>query len=69
MVFQKRQEIELLKTAALVTAVVNPEKVQKAFEDLQEKMFPFMEANRDRYIQEKMEIMDVIKDWTLRVRA
>lgn len=56
--WRKNQRIELLRTIATVTAVVNPEKAQAALRRLIEEMFPEVGAEREEAVDRAMEIME-----------
>lgn len=58
LVWQKTQRVELLKTIAVVTATVDPEKAQKSLNLLIEEMFPDRKVERDRAVANALEIME-----------
>lgn len=56
--WRKEQRVELLKTIAVVTAAVNPEKAQEALRKLIEEMFPEVAAERGKAVDRAMQIME-----------
>ena len=56
--WRKLERIELLRTIAVVTAQVNPEKAQQALQRLIEESFPEVARDRERSVDRAMEIMD-----------
>ena len=68
-VFRRRNQIELLKTMAIAAAMINPDKFNDIARDLQKEMFPEMEHERERYIRDRMALMNKMKDWTLGIKV
>jgi hypothetical protein len=60
--WRKQQRIDLLRTIALATAVVNPEKAASALNRLIEESFPEVAKDRERAVDRAMEIMEKEKD-------
>ncbi len=60
--WRKQQRIELLRTIAVCTATVNPEKASNALNKLIEEMFPEVAKDRARAVDRAMEIMEKEKD-------
>ena len=60
--FRKRQRIELLRTIAIVTASVNPERASQALHRLIEEMFPEHQIERAKAVERALEIMEREKD-------
>ena len=58
MAFRKKERIELLKTIAIVTATVNPEKAQQATQRLVEEMFPEHLIERAHAVERALELME-----------
>jgi len=58
LVWQKNQRIELLKTIAVVTATVSPERAQKSLNLLIEEMFPSQKLQRENAVDKALEIME-----------
>lgn len=56
--WRKNQRIELLRTIAVVTASVNPEKAQQALMRLIEETFPEHKIEREKAVERAMEIME-----------
>ena len=56
--WRKTQRIDLLRTIAVVTAAVNPDKAQNALQKLIEEMFPEVGAEREQAVDRAMEIME-----------
>lgn len=56
--YRKNQRIELLRTIAIVTASVNPEKANAALQRLIEEQFPEVAKDREKSIDKAMEIME-----------
>lgn len=56
--WRKRENIELLRTIAIVTASVNPEKAQQALQRLIEEMFPEVAKDRAHSVDKALEIME-----------
>jgi hypothetical protein len=56
--FKKQQRIELLRTIAVVTASVNPEKASQALARLVEEMFPEQKIEREKAVERALEIME-----------
>lgn len=46
--FKKRQQIEMLKTRAIIAATVNPEKAHEAFMEYMRALMPEYDAMRDK---------------------
>lgn len=62
MAWRKRERIDLLRTIAIVTATVNPEKAQSALSKLIEEMFPEIANDRTRAVDRALEIMEEEKN-------
>jgi hypothetical protein len=60
--WRKRQRIELLRTIAIVTATVNPERATQALHRLIEEMFPEHRIERERAVERALEIMEREKE-------
>ena len=60
--WKRRERIELLRTIAIVTAQVNPEKASQALSKLIEEMFPEHKIDREKAVDRAMEIMEREKD-------
>jgi hypothetical protein len=56
--WRKRQRIELLRTIAVVTATVNPERASQALHRLIEEQFPEHAIEREKAVERALEIMD-----------
>lgn len=56
--WRKQERIELLRTIAVVTSQVNPEKAQQALQRLIEESFPEVGKDRDRAVERAMDIME-----------
>ncbi len=56
--WRKRQRIELLRTIAIVTATVNPERATQALHRLIEEMFPEHRIEREKAVERALEIME-----------
>ena len=56
--WKKRQRIELLRTIAVVTAAVNPEKAAQALHRLIEETFPEQRIEREQAVERALEIME-----------
>ena len=56
--WRKQQRIELLRTIAVVTASVNPDKAQSALNKLIEEMFPEVGAEREQAVEKALQIME-----------
>lgn len=67
--WRKLERIELLRTIAVVTANVNPEKAQQALQRLIEEAFPEVAKNREGAVDRAMEIMEREKSKSYRVEA
>jgi predicted CoA-binding protein len=67
--WQKQQRIELLRTIAIVTASVNPDKAQQALSRLIEEMFPEHKIEREKSVERALEIMEAEKQKTYTVAA
>lgn len=57
--WRKRQRVDLLRTIAVVTAAVNPDKAAQALHRLIEEQFPEHRIERERAVERALEIMDV----------
>lgn len=67
--WRKQQRVELLRTIAVVTAAVNPEKAQEALRRLLEEQMPEVSKDRERAVERAMEIMETEKSRTYSVAA
>ena len=56
--WRKRQRIELLRTIAVVTASVNPEKAGQALHRLIEEQFPEHQIEREKAVERALDIME-----------
>lgn len=57
--WKKRQRIDLLRTIAMVTAAVNPDRAAQALHRLIEEQFPEHRIERERAVERALEIMEV----------
>jgi len=60
--WKKRQRVELLRTIAVVTAQVNPERASQALHRLIEEMFPEHKIERERAVERALDLMAREKD-------
>ena len=60
--WRRRERIDLLRTMAVVTAAVNPEKAQQVLHKLIEAMFPEQAIEREKAVENALEIMEKEKD-------
>lgn len=60
--WRKQQRVDLLRTIAMVTASVNPEKAQEALRRLIEEQFPEVAKEREQAVDRAMEIMEKEKE-------
>ena len=60
--FQRRQEIEATKVAALVTAAINPDKAHEAYMAFLKCLMPEYAEIRAKFDQKLMSSFDVDKD-------
>jgi predicted CoA-binding protein len=65
--WRKQQRIDLLRTIAVVTASVNPEKANAALRRLIEETFPEVAKDRDDAVERAMAIMEKEKNKTYSV--
>jgi hypothetical protein len=56
--WKKRQRIELLRTIAVVTAAVTPDKASQALHRLIEEQFPEHRIEREKAVERALEIME-----------
>lgn len=56
--WRKKERVDLLRTIAIVTASVNPEKAQEALRRLIEEQFPEVAKDRAQAVDRAMEIME-----------
>ena len=56
--WKKRERIDLLKTIAVVTAHVNPDRAAQALHRFIEEMFPEQRIERERAVERALEIME-----------
>ena len=65
--WRKQQRIDLYRKIAIVTATINPEKANKALQNLIEEMFPEVAKEREGAIENAMKIMEAEKERTYSV--